>query len=204
MEDFAHSVASFVREHQHWAAPIVLVLAFGESLAFISLLIPAWGALIAIGALIAAVLEASRWIDASDENKTKMVLTIAQKSYVNTTAKVIEGRILGQYEDGLGKAWKDPRPMRFFRDGQVNFPYLSDGMWFLTQHRRWGLLKSDPDYLAAAREVNRIDLCTQAAAQIRASLVHDVLDRVGEGRVVCVCTIAGRAAFSGGVIGSIR
>jgi len=30
------------------------VLAFGESLAFISLLIPAWGALVAIGALIGA------------------------------------------------------------------------------------------------------------------------------------------------------
>jgi membrane protein DedA with SNARE-associated domain len=54
MEDFAHSVANFVREHQHWAAPIVLVLAFGESLAFISLLVPAWGALVAIGALIGA------------------------------------------------------------------------------------------------------------------------------------------------------
>lgn len=114
-------------------------------------------------ALIAAVLEASRWIDASDENKTKMALTIAQKSYVNTTAKVIEGRILGQYEDGLGKTWKDPRPMRFFRDGQVNFPYLSDGMWFLTQHRRWGLLKEDPDYLAIAKKVNRIDLYKEAA-----------------------------------------
>src|SRR2546423_8475358 len=52
MEDFAHSVANFVREHEAWAAPIVLVLAFGESLAFISLLVPAWGALVAIGALI--------------------------------------------------------------------------------------------------------------------------------------------------------
>jgi len=52
MEDFAHALANFVREHQAWAAPIVLVLAFGESLAFISLLIPAWGALVAIGALI--------------------------------------------------------------------------------------------------------------------------------------------------------
>ena len=52
MEDFAHALASFVRDHQHWAAPIVLVLAFGESLAFVSLLVPAWGALIAIGALI--------------------------------------------------------------------------------------------------------------------------------------------------------
>ena len=34
--------------------PIVFMLAFGESLAFISLLIPAWGALVAIGALIGA------------------------------------------------------------------------------------------------------------------------------------------------------
>src|ERR1700748_2665117 len=54
MEDFAHAVADFVRDHQAWAVPIVLLLAFGESLAFISLLIPAWGALVAIGALIGA------------------------------------------------------------------------------------------------------------------------------------------------------
>ena len=54
MEDFAHALADFVRDHQAWAAPIVLVLAFGESLAFISLLVPAWGALVAIGALIGA------------------------------------------------------------------------------------------------------------------------------------------------------
>ena len=52
MEDFARALADFVRDHQAWAAPIVLLLAFGESLAFISLLIPAWGALVAIGALI--------------------------------------------------------------------------------------------------------------------------------------------------------
>ena len=47
-----HGLIDFVRQHQHWAAPVVLLLAFGESLAFISLLIPAWGALVAIGALI--------------------------------------------------------------------------------------------------------------------------------------------------------
>jgi membrane protein DedA with SNARE-associated domain len=54
MEDFARAVTDFVRDHQAWAAPIVLLLAFGESLAFFSLLIPAWGALVAIGALIGA------------------------------------------------------------------------------------------------------------------------------------------------------
>jgi membrane protein DedA with SNARE-associated domain len=54
MEGWMHGLIDFVRQHQAWAAPIVLVLAFGESLAFISLLIPAWGALVAIGALIGA------------------------------------------------------------------------------------------------------------------------------------------------------
>ena len=46
----------------------------------------------------------------------------------------------------------------------MNFPYLSDGMWFLTQHKRWGLLKEDPDYLAVAKQVNQIDIYKQAAA----------------------------------------
>ncbi len=45
-------VAEFVRVHQVWAAPIMFALAFAESLAFISLLVPAWSFLVAIGALI--------------------------------------------------------------------------------------------------------------------------------------------------------
>ena len=54
MEELARSVIAFVHDHQAWAAPIVFVLAFGESLAFVSLLVPAWSALIGIGALIGA------------------------------------------------------------------------------------------------------------------------------------------------------
>jgi membrane protein DedA with SNARE-associated domain len=45
-------VTVFVRDHAEWAAPVVFALAFGESLAFISLLLPAWAALVAIGALV--------------------------------------------------------------------------------------------------------------------------------------------------------
>src|ERR1700750_1439043 len=54
LEDWVHGVVAFVKDHEVWAAPIVGALAFGESLAFISLLIPAWSALIGIGALIRA------------------------------------------------------------------------------------------------------------------------------------------------------
>src|SRR3546814_10790663 len=70
----------------------------------------------------------------------------------------------GRYINGLGKAWDDKHPMRFHGDGAANFPYLSDGMWFLTQHKRWGLLKNHPDYAAIAGQINRIDVYKQAAA----------------------------------------
>jgi membrane protein DedA with SNARE-associated domain len=50
--DSYEPIIAFVRGNAAWAPPIVFALAFGESLAFISLLIPAWGALVAIGGLI--------------------------------------------------------------------------------------------------------------------------------------------------------
>jgi membrane protein DedA with SNARE-associated domain len=52
LEAHAQQLVEFVRLHEAWAAPIVFALAFGESLAFISLLIPAWAALVGIGVLI--------------------------------------------------------------------------------------------------------------------------------------------------------
>ena len=52
LQAIVQQTVDFVHNNQVWAAPIVFALAFGESLAFISLLIPAWGALVAIGVLI--------------------------------------------------------------------------------------------------------------------------------------------------------
>ena len=121
-------------------------------------------------AMIMAILDASRWIDTGLQNKMKMAETIAEKSYVNTSVDAINQRILGRYQNGLGKTWDDPNHMKFFNDGAVNYPYLSDGMWFLTQHRRWGLLKSDPDYLAVAKVVNQTALYKEAAAQVKVSV----------------------------------
>jgi nitrate/nitrite transport system substrate-binding protein len=121
-------------------------------------------------AMVAAILDAGKWIDASLVNKNKMAETIADKSYVNTSKDAIEQRILGRYQNGLGKTWDDPNHMKFYNDGAVNFPYLSDGMWFLTQHRRWGLLKEDPDYLAVASSVNQIQIYKDAAAMTQTAV----------------------------------
>lgn len=45
---------AFIETHQVWAAPIVFILAFGESLAFVSLLFPATVMLVGIGAIMGA------------------------------------------------------------------------------------------------------------------------------------------------------
>jgi len=126
-------------------------------------------------AVTTAVLEAGRWIDASLQNKMKMAETIAGKSYVNTSVDVINQRILGRYQNGLGKTWDDPNYMKFYNDGAVNFPYLSDGMWFLTQHKRWGLIKEHPDYLGIAKQINQIDIYKQAASASKTPLPKDVM-----------------------------
>jgi len=125
-------------------------------------------------AMTKAILEACRYIDVT-ANRASVAKLISGKAYVNAPEEVIAGRFLGEYENGIGKKWKDPNYMRFFNDGKVNFPYLSDGMWFLTQHKRWGLLKTDPDYLAVATKVNRIDIYTEAANALGISLPSGVM-----------------------------
>lgn len=119
-------------------------------------------------AVTAAILEAGRWIDASAANRQKMAETVADKSYVNTGIDAIQERIQGRYQNGMGKTWDDPNHMKFYNDGAVNYPYLSDGMWFLTQHKRWGLLKDHPDYLAVAKQINQTEIYKQAATAAKA------------------------------------
>jgi nitrate/nitrite transport system substrate-binding protein len=126
-------------------------------------------------AVTAAILEAGRWIDAGLQNKLKMAETVADKSYVNTSVDAINQRILGRYQNGLGKTWDDPNHMKFYNDGAANFPYLSDGMWFLTQHKRWGLIKDHPDYLGIAKQINHIDVYKDAAAASKTPVPKDVM-----------------------------
>lgn len=52
--DLTGAVVDFVRGNAAWAAPLAFALAFLESLAVFSLIIPAWAALVGIGALVRA------------------------------------------------------------------------------------------------------------------------------------------------------
>jgi len=126
-------------------------------------------------AMIAAVLDASRWIDASFANRMAMAEIISGAAYVNTGKHAISQRILGHYQDGMGRNWEDAHALRFHHEGAVNFPYLSDGMWFMTQQRRWGLLKSDPDYHDVASAVHQTSLYREAAEWTETPVPQGVL-----------------------------
>src|SRR5262249_56537726 len=54
LQQYIDLVIAFVRTHAAWAPLIVAGLAFGESLAFVSLVFPATTMLVALGALIGA------------------------------------------------------------------------------------------------------------------------------------------------------
>jgi len=54
LASYAQPVIEFVEQNRAWAFPVIFTLAFGESLAFVSLLLPFWAMLVGIGTLIGA------------------------------------------------------------------------------------------------------------------------------------------------------
>ncbi|WP_139121095.1 CmpA/NrtA family ABC transporter substrate-binding protein [Pseudomonas mosselii] len=117
-------------------------------------------------ALIKSVLAAARFIEQSQENRRGTAQLLSGSAYLDTPVGSIEPRLLGDYQDGLGHRWHDPHGLRLFDQGRTNLPYLSDGMWFMTQFRRWGLLRDDPDYLAVASQVQQLALYREAATAL--------------------------------------
>ncbi|MFS0826657.1 CmpA/NrtA family ABC transporter substrate-binding protein [Pseudomonas phoenicis] len=117
-------------------------------------------------ALLMAVLDASRFIEASAQNRRSAAQLMSGREYLDLPLSSIEPRFMGLYDDGRGHQWQDDHPLRFHNQGAANVPYLSDGMWFMTQFRRWGLLRDDPDYRAVASRVQRLDLYRDAAGAL--------------------------------------
>jgi nitrate/nitrite transport system substrate-binding protein len=114
-------------------------------------------------AMIAALLEAARWLDAARLNREATAEVLSSPAYVNADRELLQYCLAGRGGDPAH--WRGHNGLRFFGGGEATFPWLSDGMWFLTQQRRWGLLRADPPWRAVAAEVNRIDLYRDAACQ---------------------------------------
>ena len=60
--EYTNIVLDFVRQHPNWSVLIVFVLAFGESLAFVSLVLPFWLMLVGIGMIVGAAHPLIFWL----------------------------------------------------------------------------------------------------------------------------------------------
>jgi nitrate/nitrite transport system substrate-binding protein len=117
-----------------------------------------------VKAVMRALLEASQWADKL-ENRARLAEVVSQPQYINTTKDIILGRLLGDYDYGDGRKEKDKSYMTFF-DRHTNFPLKSHGIWWLSQFRRWGMVKEPPEYRQIVDRVHRPDLFREVAKEL--------------------------------------
>jgi nitrate/nitrite transport system substrate-binding protein len=121
-----------------------------------------------VKAILRAMIESSQYIDKM-ENRSHVVEVVSRPQYINTQKEVILGRMLGEYDYGDGKKEKDPNYMTFY-DRQTNFPWKSHGIWWLTQFRRWGMVKGAPDYKGIVDKVHRPEIYREVAKEMGISV----------------------------------
>jgi nitrate/nitrite transport system substrate-binding protein len=118
--------------------------------------------------LIKALIRAGQWLDASLANRKQAVAILARPEYVGADAAVIANSMTGFFEYEKGDRREMPDFNVFFRDF-ATYPFYSDGVWFLTQMRRWGQLaepKPDAWYDATIRTIYRPDVWRAAAERL--------------------------------------
>jgi nitrate/nitrite transport system substrate-binding protein len=108
------------------------------------------------------------------ENRAKFAEVIARPSYINTTPASIVERLQGKYNYGDGRVEQDPNYM-IFSARNCNYPHQIYAKWWLTQFRRWGMVKTAPDYTGVAKRVLRSDMYSEAMKEIgvKASIAEE-------------------------------
>jgi len=99
------------------------------------------------------------------ENRPKFAEVIARPAYINCPPSTILERLQGKYEYGDGRVEQDPHYM-IFSNRNCNYPHQIYGRWWLTQFRRWGMVKTAPDYNAIPKRVLRSDLYLEAMKEL--------------------------------------
>jgi nitrate/nitrite transport system substrate-binding protein len=121
-----------------------------------------------VKAVLKALHEASVWLDDLG-NRPEQCDIVSKPSYVNCPKEVILGRLLGDYDLGDGRKYKDPFPM-IFNQRNCNYPQPKYVAWWLSQLRRWGMVTGAPDYAGIAAKVARPDLYEAAMKEM--GVVH--------------------------------
>jgi nitrate/nitrite transport system substrate-binding protein len=117
-----------------------------------------------VKAILKALHLASEWADKM-ENRPKLAEVVSRPTYINCPPDIILGRLQGKYDYGDGRAEQDPNYM-IFHSRNCNYPFKTFGMWWLTQFRRWGMVKDMPNYEAITSRVMRPDIYTDAMKEL--------------------------------------
>jgi nitrate/nitrite transport system substrate-binding protein len=102
------------------------------------------------------------------ENRAKFAEVIARPSYINCPPSTILERLMGKYEYGDGRVEQDPNYM-IFSNRNCNYPHRIYATWWLTQFRRWGMVKGAPDYAGVSKRVLRADMYLEAMQELGVS-----------------------------------
>ena len=116
-------------------------------------------------ALVQTMLEACRWLDGPG-HRTEIARWLARPDYIGIDAALIAAR----FGDRIPASVPRGLPMRFFDNGEVNYPHAFEGAWFLTQFERWGMIDARSDYTQIAESINQTQLYREAAAQVKVAV----------------------------------
>lgn len=94
-----------------------------------------------------AVIEASVHVS-EPKNRVGIAAIMARPEYLNQPEIVIEQVLSGKYADGLGNVKEVPDRIVF-----NPYPHHSMAIWFMTQLKRWNMIKGDIDYAGIAEKV---------------------------------------------------
>ena len=124
-------------------------------------------------AVVKALIRAGKWLDETDEsgnflNREEAVRILAQPNYVGADFDVIKNSMTGFFY--FQKTDKRPMPdFNVFFKYHCTYPWYSDGIWFLTQMRRWGQItepKPNEWYHDTVKSIYRPDIYTAAATML--------------------------------------
>jgi nitrate/nitrite transport system substrate-binding protein len=117
-----------------------------------------------VKAVLKALHLSSEYIDKM-ENRPAVAEVISRPTYINCPADVILGRLQGKYDYGNGAKEQDPNYM-IFSARNCNYPSRTYGYWWLSQFRRWGMVKGAPNYKQIVEKVLRTDIYSEAVKEL--------------------------------------
>ncbi len=118
----------------------------------------------AVKAVLKALHFSSEHIDVM-VNRDAVAATISKASYINCPKEIILGRLQGKYEYGDGRTEQDPNYM-IFSQRNCNYPSKSYGLWWMSQFKRWGMVKGVVPYQQTINQVMRPDIYGEAMKEI--------------------------------------